>query len=271
MQGPSRQAGRRENARLSGVSGVTFFPRRLRPDANLQEDCMAATLTWHGHANFQINSPGCSIIIDPFFTGNPSATVAAKDITPPDIVLVTHLHGDHSGDAVDICRRTGAKLGAVVGIAEIFQQQGVPQNQIMNGIGFNIGGTLTEKGVAVTMTQAFHTTEAGAPTGYIITLADGYTIYHAGDTGIFATMAVWGELYSIDLALLPAGGVFTMDARQAALAARMLKAKAVVPMHWGTFPVLAQDTVEFERELAKTAPDCRFVDMKPGRTIDLPA
>ena len=232
---------------------------------------MAATLTWHGHANFQIDSPGCNIIIDPFFTGNPSATVAADAIAPPDVVLVTHLHGDHSGDAVAICKRTGAKLGAVVGIAEVFQQQGVPQAQIMNGIGFNIGGTLVEKGAAITMTQAFHTTEAGAPTGYIITLANGYTIYHAGDTGIFATMAVWGELYSIDLALLPAGGVFTMDARQAALAARMLKAKAAAPMHWGTFPVLAQDTAEFERELAKTAPSCRFVGMKPGQTIDLPA
>lgn len=231
---------------------------------------MATTLTWHGHANFQIDSPGCNIIIDPFFTGNPSAVLGAQDITPPDVVLVTHLHGDHAGDAVSICQRTGAKLGAVVGIAEVFREQGVPQEHILNGIGFNIGGTLVEKGVAITMTEAFHTTEAGAPTGYIITLADGYTIYHAGDTGIFATMAVWGELYSIDLALLPAGGVFTMDARQAAHAAGMLKAKAAIPMHWGTFPVLARDTAEFERELAKKAPGCRFVGMKSGQTIDLP-
>lgn len=231
---------------------------------------MTATLTWHGHANFQIDSPGCNLIIDPYFSGNPDATVAAEDIRPPDVVLVTHLHGDHSGDAVEICRRSGAKLGAVVGIAEIFEQQGVPRAQIMNGIGFNIGGTLVEKGVGITMTEAFHTTEAGTPVGYIITLADGYTIYHAGDTGIFATMAVWGDLYSIDLALLPSGGVFTMDARQAARAARMLKARAAAPMHWGTFPVLAQDTAEFERELAAQAPDCLFVRMKPGQTIGLP-
>lgn len=232
---------------------------------------MSASLTWHGHANFQINSPGCNIVVDPFFSGNPSATVLARDIQPPDVVLVTHLHGDHSGDAVDICLRTGAKLGTIVGIAEILQKQGVPQGQIMNGIGFNIGGTLVEKGVAITMTEAFHTTESGAPAGYIITLADGYTIYHAGDTGIFANMAVWGDLYSIDLALLPIGGTFTMDARQAALAAKMLKAKATAGMHWGTFPVLAQNTDAFELELTQTAPGCRFINLKPGQAIDLPA
>lgn len=230
---------------------------------------MSGTITWHGHANFQIQSAGCNILIDPFFTHNPSATMAWQDAPKPDIVLVTHLHGDHEGDAVDICKATGAKLGAIVGIAEVLQAKGVPMPQILNGIGFNIGGTLQEKGVSITMTQAFHTSEAGAPAGYIITLENGYTIYHAGDTGIFGSMALFGELYSIDLALLPVGGVFTMDARQGALAAKLLKAKAVAPMHWGTFPVLAQDTSEFEAELASTAPSCRFVRMKPGETLDL--
>lgn len=232
---------------------------------------MATTITWHGHANFQISSPGCTILIDPFFTGNPSATIAADAVARPDLVLVTHLHGDHFGDAVAICKNTGAKLGAVVGTTDALVQKGLPSELLLNGIGFNIGGTVVEKGVSITMTQAFHTSEAGAPTGFIITLADGYTIYHAGDTGIFATMAVWGDLYAIDMALLPAGGVFTMDARQAALAAHMLKAKAALPMHWGTFPMLAQDTVEFERELAARAPGCRFVKAAPGQTLDLPA
>lgn len=230
---------------------------------------MANTLIWHGHSNFAIHSTHCNILIDPFFTHNPCATVSWDSVPKPDIVLVTHLHGDHEGDAVAICKATGAKLGAIVGAAEVLQQKGIPAEQILNGIGFNIGGTITEKGVGITMTQAFHTSEAGAPAGYIITLEDGYTIYHAGDTGIFDSMALWGELYSIDLALLPTGGVFTMDARQAALAARLLKAKAVVPMHWGTFPVLAQNTEEFERELGLQAKDCRFVRMKPGQTLDL--
>ena len=232
---------------------------------------MSTAITWHGHANFFINSPGCSILIDPFFTDNPKAVCSADSIAAPDLVLVTHLHGDHSGDSVSICKRTGAPLGAVVGSAEQLQAQGVPGEQIVNGIGFNVGGSVMVRSATVTMTEAFHTTEAGVPVGYILSLADGHTIYHAGDTGIFSTMAIWGELFSIDLALLPMGGVFTMDARQAALAAKMLRAKAVVPMHWGTFPVLAQGTTEFERELAATAPDCRFVRIAPGQTLVLPA
>lgn len=232
---------------------------------------MATSITWHGHANFQIAGPDCNILIDPFFTGNPSAQTSWKAVPAPDLVLVTHLHGDHAGDAAAICAaHSGAMLGAVVGVAGVLQEQGVPQEQIINGVGFNIGGTVMVKKTAVTMTQAFHTSEAGAPVGYIITLPDGYTIYHAGDTGIFSSMELWGELYSIDLALLPAGGVFTMDFRQAALAARLLRAKAVVPMHWGTFPVLAQDMGDFAKELAAKAPDCHFVSMTPGQTVELP-
>lgn len=229
-----------------------------------------ASITWHGHANFQIGTPECNILIDPFFTGNPKAVTSWDAITPPDVVLITHLHGDHSGDAIAICKKYTSMLGAVVGIAEVMQEQGVPADQILNGIGFNIGGTVRHKNVDITMTQAFHTSEAGMPVGYIITLEDGYTIYHAGDTGIFGTMAIFGELYDINLALLPVGGVFTMDARQGALAAKMLKADAVLPMHWGTFPVLAQDMSEFEKEMAVTAPSCRVVKAMPGQTLALP-
>lgn len=230
---------------------------------------MAASLLWHGHANFQINAPGCNILIDPFFTGNPKAPCAWSEITAPDLILVTHLHGDHAGDTVALSNHFRAKVGAVVGTAGALQEQGVPDELILNGIGFNIGGTVVEKGVAVTMTQAFHTSDAGTPTGFILTLPDGFTIYHAGDTGIFASMALFGELYDIDLALLPVGDVFTMGARQAALAAKMLKAKAVVPMHWGTVPMIVQDTADFEAELAKTAPDCRFIRLEPGQSLDL--
>ncbi|MDR2605312.1 MAG: metal-dependent hydrolase [Desulfovibrio sp.] len=231
---------------------------------------MTASITWHGHAAFQITAPDCTILIDPFFTGNPSARTTAAEAGKPDLVLVTHLHDDHTGDAVEICKRSGAALGAVVGAAEVLQARGVPAAQIINGIGFNIGGTVRVKGVEITMTEAFHTCEAGAPVGYIIRLADGCTVHHAGDTGIFANMAVWGELYAVDLTLLPTGGLFTMDGRQAAQAAALLKARFAAPMHWGTFPVLAQDTSEFERELTLRAPGCRPFLMEPGRTVPLP-
>lgn len=229
-------------------------------------------LTWHGHANFQIRYKSgeerVNILIDPFFTGNPKAVNTFDGIKPPDVVLVTHMHGDHFGDAAAICKSTGAMLGVAVGNTDEFINAGVPESQIINGHGFNIGGTVSVKGASITMTEAFHTTDRVPPVGFIITLPDGYTIYHAGDTGIFATMSVWGELYDIDLALLPTGGLYTMDMRQAALAAKMLKAKAVVPMHWGTFPPLAQTMEKFPAALAKRA-GCRCILMQPGEAVAL--
>lgn len=233
---------------------------------------MGKKLTWHGHANFQICYEGdgqrVSILIDPFFTGNPKASVKARDIAKPDIVLVTHLHGDHMGDAATICRDTGALLGIPVGAAGEFTKAGVADAQILNGHGFNIGGSITAHGVTITMTQAFHTTDSVAPVGYIVTLPDGYTVYHAGDTGIFGSMGVLGDLYDIDLALLPTGSVYTMDMKQAAYAAKLLKAKAVVPMHWGTFPALEQSMDAFPAALAERA-GCRCILMQPGDTVDL--
>ncbi len=229
---------------------------------------MSISITWHGHANFQIAENNLNILIDPFFTGNPMSGCTWNTIARPDLVLVTHMHGDHSGDAVRICVESRAMLGAVVGAAEKLVERGLPQELLLNGIGFNIGGTVEYKGAAVTMTEAFHTTEAGTPTGFIVRLPGGFTVYHAGDTGIFCNMALWGELYPIDLALLPAGGIFTMDARQAAKAAGLLKAKAVIPMHWGTFPALAQSTAEFEKELKTQTPGCKFIKIAPGQTIE---
>lgn len=208
------------------------------------------TLTWHGHSAFAITTPTQTILIDPWFDGNPAAKVTAENVEA-DLVLVTHDHGDHVGQALDICRRTGASLGCIVELAAKLTAQGLPANQVLNGIGFNIGGTVTHNGVSVTMTQATHSCESGVPVGFIIRLDDGYTLYHAGDTGLFSSMALWGKLYKIDLALLPIGGVFTMDAAQAAMATMMLRCKKVVPMHWGTFPVLAQNRDAFQKELEK--------------------
>ncbi|MDR3176369.1 MAG: metal-dependent hydrolase [Desulfovibrio sp.] len=232
---------------------------------------MSFTLTWHGHANFQIRTAGCSILIDPFFGGAAAPASVLRGEARPDLVLVTHDHADHLGETVAVCTQSGAALAGVVGLVEGLCAQGVPERQILNGGGFNIGGTVKFKGVAVTMTEAFHTSASGAPVGFIIRLEDGYTIYHAGDTGIFANMAVWGDLFAIDLALLPTGGFYTMDGRQAALAASMLKCKAAVPMHWGTFPVLAQDTLEFEKELSIRVPACRILKMRPGQSLELSA
>jgi len=230
---------------------------------------MSYTLTWHGHANFQITTPELTILVDPWFEGNPSASLKAADIQNVDLVLVTHDHGDHVGQALDICKTTGAALGAQVELAGHLLKQGVPQEQVLNGIGFNIGGTVEYKGIKITMIQAFHSCERGTPVGYIITLDNGFTLYHAGDTGVFSSMALYGRLYPIDLAMLPIGGVFTMDPKQAALACLLLRCRNVVPMHWGSFPVLEQNTGSFKKYLEKDAPGTTLLTMSPGETIQL--
>ena len=230
---------------------------------------MSMQLTWHGHANFQIQCDGVNVLIDPFFTGNPSATKTPDAIARPDIVAVTHMHGDHLGDAVAILKGSGASLATCVGVGEQFQAQGIPAEQIINGHGFQIGGTVTCKGVSITMTQAFHTIDGVAPVGFIFTFPCGYTVYHAGDTGVFGSMGIFGELYDIDLALLPAGSLYTMDKKQAAYAAKLLKAKTVIPMHWGTFPVLDQSMDDFPAIVSAQAPAARAIVMKPGEIITL--
>ncbi|WP_027370968.1 metal-dependent hydrolase [Desulfovermiculus halophilus] len=229
------------------------------------------TLTWHGHSNFQITTPNCSILIDPWFEGNPSACVGSDACAQVDLVLVTHDHDDHMGQAVDICKATGAHVGAVVETAGKLVHSGVPEEQIVNGIGFNIGGTVEFKGIQVTMVQAFHSSATGCPVGYILTLEDGYCLYHAGDTGIFSSMELFGKMFSIDLAVLPIGGIFTMDPPQAAMACNLLQCKNVLPMHWGSFPVLEQNTDRFARELQQAGASARLVNLEPGQSMELSA
>ncbi len=230
---------------------------------------MSAKLKWHGHANFEIVTPELNILIDPWFEGNPAADCSSTDIEKADIVALTHDHGDHMGQAVDICRRTGAYVAAQVELAGYCQEQGVDPEKILNGIGFNIGGTVEFKGIKITMTQAFHSCAAGTPVGFIFTLEDGHCVYHAGDTSIFSSMQLWAKMFDIHTAILPTGGVFTMDSPQAALACNLLGCRQVVPMHWGTFPALEQDTKAFSKHLKQSAPETRLISMSSGEEINL--
>lgn len=224
------------------------------------------SVIWHGHSNFQIFSDGLSILIDPFFTGNPKAVTRWEDIEKPDLLLLTHDHRDHIGDAAAICKKFDCHLATTFDLAPELMEEGVRDTTA-----FNIGGSISYKGVTVTMTEATHATKGVTPVGFIISLPNGFTIYHAGDTGIFANMRTWGELYPIDLAILPVGGFFTMDARQAALAAKFLQVKSVIPSHWGTFPLLAQSPDAFAAELARTAPSCRCVALEIGSKTQVDA
>lgn len=225
------------------------------------------TIKWLGHAGFQITSEkGTVIVIDPWLTDNPLASCKAEDITKADFVLVTHDHFDHVADAPRIVKATGATLvGMPETVGRLKAEEGVPDSQIVFGTGMNIGGTVSSNGISITMTQAFHSSVTGSPAGYIIKLEDGFTVYHAGDTGIFSSMKLLGDLFAIDLALLPIGGVFTMDPVQASVAARLLEAKAVIPMHYKTFPILEQDASSFVEIMKKEASDIKVVILDPGQ------
>ncbi len=228
---------------------------------------MAKTkIKWLVHAAFQITTPGGKVIyIDPWLE-NPLAPINLDDVKEANMVLVTHDHFDHVGQAPDIVKKTGALLVANVETGRRLQSEfHIPAEKVCYfGYGMNIGGNLVYEGISVTMTQAFHSTASGAPCGYIIKLEDGTTIYHAGDTGIFDSMKTLGEFYKIDVAMLPIGSVFTMDPQQAAWAAKMIAPRKVFPMHYKTFPILVQDPKGFVELAGKEAPGVEVIALNPG-------
>ena len=191
------------------------------------------------------------IVIDPFLTGNPKASVTA-DKVECDIICVTHGHGDHLGDAVQIARNTGAVVASIVEMSSWFERCGVTSN------GFNMGGAVKVRNTSITMVPAFHSSSIGAPglefsaampVGMVID--SGKVVYHAGDTCVFSDMRLVGELYRPLVAMLPIGGFFTMDPKQAAMAVSLIRPKIVIPMHYGTWPQIDQDPKEFEKLVKK--------------------
>lgn len=225
------------------------------------------SVRWLGHAGFLISSPqGKSVLVDPWIVGNPACPVKVEDFKQIDLILVSHDHFDHVGNTVDIARRTGAQVATAPETINRFRgEMGLPEAQVVYGFGMNIGGSATINGITITMTQAFHSSLTGTPAGWIITLEDGSTIYHAGDTGIFDSMKLLAELYPLDLALLPIGGCFTMDPVQAARSLTLLRPKKVIPMHFRTFPILEQDAQRFVNQAKKEAPGVQVVVLEPGQ------
>jgi L-ascorbate metabolism protein UlaG (beta-lactamase superfamily) len=231
---------------------------------------MAAALsfTWLGHATFLMQSPGRKrILFDPWVNGNPSSPQSAKNIAGVDLILVTHGHSDHIGDVVPIARATGAQVVAPFELSLFFQKKG-----LQNVTGMNPGGTLNALGIAVTMVQAFHSssveedggvTYAGVATGYVVRFEDGMTIYFAGDTALFGDMRLIGELYRPRIAFLPIGDHFTMGPEQAAKACELLGVEQIVPMHYGTFPVLTGTPAKLRECLTSRV---QVLELRPGET-----
>jgi len=229
-------------------------------------------LTWLGHAAFLIESPkGVRVAIDPWIGNNPKFP-KGFDLGRLDVIAATHGHFDHFGDdGIPLAKKTGATAVAIFELALHCGSCGVEKVS-----GMNKGGSQTVAGIEFRMVQAVHsagTSGAGGeanfpadPCGYVLTFEDGFRLYHAGDTNVFSDMALIGELYAPDLALLPIGDFYTMGPREAAKACELLAVPRVVPMHWGTFPNLWGTPALLRQELKKRGLTTEVVELTPGQT-----
>jgi L-ascorbate metabolism protein UlaG (beta-lactamase superfamily) len=222
------------------------------------------SIQWLGHAAFEIVSAGGTrILIDPFLTGNPATPDSLKPLSrytgalKPAAVLVSHSHFDHTQDAKAIAAGSGAKL---IGSYELASSFGLPEAQVLGG---NPGGTIQVGDVAVHIVPAMHSSEPGRPVGFVLTFADGRSIYHTGDTWLFGDMSLIEEAYHPSILLLGVGGgPYTEDPPTAARAVRKyFHPTTIVPMHYATFPGLATDA----QVRAAFAGDKRVVIMTPGQ------
>ncbi|MFW9886512.1 MAG: metal-dependent hydrolase [Candidatus Thorarchaeota archaeon] len=219
--------------------------------------------TYLGHASFKIECEERIIFIDPWLSG-PTSPLKAEDVEKADIVLVTHDHGDHGyTEAVEICKKTGAYFVAINELALQAQSAGVESVHTLN-----IGGSVDIDDIRITLVHAFHSCGIGAPTGFIVNLPCGI-VYHPGDTGVFLDMELIGKIYGIDLLFIPVGSYYTCGPEEAAWATKLVRPKAVIPMHYNTFPAIEQDPKEFEVLVSKMASDVKVEVMKPGETIEL--
>jgi len=213
-----------------------------------------------GHACFELTEGDTRVLIDPFLTGNPKAAVGAGDVDPTHIFL-THGHADHIGDTVDIAKRTGAQVVAIVELADEIGEDGVE-----NVADPNLGGTVEFSGGWVRLVPAWHTSTTpkgtvNTPAGLVINLG-GKTVYHLGDTALFSDLKLVADRDNVDVALMCIGGHYTMDRHDAVSAADLVGAKTVIPCHYNTFPPIETDAEAFKSDVK--ASDVVILD--PGET-----
>lgn len=233
-------------------------------------------ITWFGHACVEVVSPGGrTILFDPWF-GNPKSPRPPEAVDRCDLLLVTHGHSDHFGDALQIASRTRPAWPAIHELSLWLARNYAGKDAV---VGMNKGGTVEAAGLRVTMTGADHsagdwnaggetTLYLGEPAGFVVELEDGTRLYHAGDTAVFGDMRLVGELHRPEIGFLPIGGHFTMDPEAAALAVELLGLRTVVPIHYGTFPILAGTPEQLRAALeARGLGGVEVLAPAPGETI----
>jgi len=222
-------------------------------------------VTWLGHASFRVDSPeGKRIYVDPFLNGNPKCPESELEPERVDVIALTHGHGDHVGDTVALGKKFSPEIVALLELNGWLGKQGLD----VPDMGPNKGGTVEAGGVKFTLVNAFHSSASedgeylGESNGLVLTFSNGTSIYFAGDTCVFSDMQLIGRIYSPDVAVLPIGGYFTMDPREAAVALELLGTKRCIPCHYGTFPVLTGTP----DDLRKVAPGVEIIELQPGET-----
>ena len=231
---------------------------------------LGVSITWLGHATVLYRAgEGRSVLVDAWVDGNPSCPPASKKLDRVDVMLITHGHSDHLGEAVSIARQHRPDVACNYEISLYLGGKGVERLHAMNK-----GGSVTLQGVKATMVHAIHSSTiregdhlipAGEACGYLLEFENGTRVYHAGDTGIFGDMKLIGEIYHPTIAVLPIGDLFTMGPMEAAAAAKMLGVKYVIPIHHSTFPALTGTPAELKKRLA-VWPTIEVVELKPGET-----
>jgi L-ascorbate metabolism protein UlaG (beta-lactamase superfamily) len=229
------------------------------------------SMTWVGHGTWKVRSAKWKeVLVDPWVMNNPAAPAALKKVERCDVMLVSHGHGDHIGDAVEIAKATKPKIVTIVELGAWLTSKGVPADSI---IAANKGGTIDVDGIKVTLVHAEHSCGitdgdrviyGGEPVGFVVEFENGFTVYFACDTDVFGDMALIGELSKLDVAVLPIGGFYTMDPHRAAKAVSLLGVKTVVPMHFGTFPILDGRPDQLQELVGNSV---KVLDIKPGDTI----
>ncbi len=227
-------------------------------------------ITWLGHSTFQITLETGEVLLTDPWLDNPKFP-AGHSFSRVDVILVSHGHFDHTASVVPLAKQFGAKVVGIYEVCLFVKARGVENISPMNK-----GGSQQAGPVKVTMTHALHSSGvedengnmvyAGDPAGFVLRFADGRALYFAGDTAVFAEMALIKELYHPELAILPIGDLFTMDPVEAALACKMIGAKKVIPMHWGTFPPLT-GRPEHLADLIKDQPGTQVWALEPGQTV----